>query len=53
MGLKLSFTAIHFLVTVIAVDTVLVVSVTEPPFLAPVSPFQCTFHITIGDRFKM
>lgn len=30
-------------------DIVLVVCITEPPFYATVSPFQCTFHIVIGD----
>lgn len=44
------FTALHFLVIVIAVDIILVVCVTEAPFLAKCSLFLCTFHITICDR---
>lgn len=44
-----SFFIVSFLITVTAVDIVLVVCITEPLFYATASPFQCTFHITIGD----
>lgn len=46
---KFPFYCHSFLEAIVIVDIVLVVCITKAPFYARVSPFQCTFHIIIGD----
>lgn len=47
------FPALYFLVTVIAVDIVLAVWVTEPPFLATFSPFSALSILQFVIEIKM